>query len=75
MASRLFLRMRARKTIRALNRAGFAITELWYDLKHSDSESRELSRLLLGVDLEDEKNRVRDVLSVLEKPYADVEVE
>lgn len=74
MASRWFLRMRARKAIRALNRAGFAITNLWYDLAHSDSESRDISRLLLGVDLEDEKELVLDILSALEKSHVDGEV-
>lgn len=68
MAGRWLIRIRARKALRALDRAGFALTDLWHDLKHSDHKARELSGLLLGVDLNDEKDLVRDILFELENP-------
>lgn len=68
MASRWLIRIRARRALRALDRAGTALTFLWSDLKHSDFRARELSGLLLGVDLNDEKDLVRDILFELENP-------
>lgn len=67
MASRWFLKVRAKRALRALERAGFAVSDLWYDLSHSDSDAVELSKLLLGVDLDDEKTVVWDIISALEK--------
>lgn len=68
MAGRWLIRIRARRALRALDRAGTALTDLWYDLKHSDFRARELSGLLLGADLDDEKDLVRDILFELRRP-------
>lgn len=45
MASRWLIRIRARRALRALDRAGTALTFLWSDLKHSDFRARELFEL------------------------------
>lgn len=70
MASRWLIRIRVNRALHALDRAGFALTDLWRDLKHSDRKARELSGLLLGVDLNDEKDLVRDILFALEQPVS-----
>lgn len=70
MTSRWLIRIRARRALRALDRAGFALTDLWSYLKQSDRKARELSGLLLGVDLNDEKDLVRDILFALEQPVS-----
>ena len=67
MAGRWLIRIRARRALRALDRAGFTLTDLWHDLKHSDYKARELSGLLLGVNLNVGKDLIRDILFGLEK--------